>query len=116
MQADRVRAIHEAAPDRHDLSRCSLSALDPAVDGMRSLPTPAHRAAGAAELAAVLADDGMVAAFRTALAGADFDDAGRTGPQRQDVPGIVGNDAYVLNGDAVLVENSERGEAVDDQH
>jgi hypothetical protein len=28
----------------------------------------------------------------------------------------VGNDAYVLNGDAVLVENSERGEAVDDQH
>ena len=44
------------------------------------LPTPPHRAAGAAEIAAVLADDGMVAAFRAALAGADVDDAGGAGP------------------------------------
>ena len=81
----------------------------------KRLPTPAHRPAGAAEIAAVLADDGMVAAFRAALAGADVDDAGGAGPQRQHVLGIVGDDAHILHDDAVLVENSEQGEAVDDQ-
>ena len=66
----------------------------------KRLPTPAHRPAGAAEIAAVLADDGMVAG---------------AGPQRQHVLGIVGDDAHILHDDAVLVENSEQGEAVDDQ-
>lgn len=72
------------------------------------------RAANAAEVAAVLADDGVVAAFGAAFGGADLDDAGGTGPQRQHVLGIVGDDAYILHDDAVLVENSEQGEAVDD--
>ena len=80
------------------------------------LPTSPHRAASAAEIAAVLADDGMVAAFGAALAGADVDDAGGAGPQRQHVLGIVGDDAHVLHGDAVLVENPQQSEAVDDQH
>ena len=73
------------------------------------------RAANAAEVAAVLADDGVVAAFGAALAGADVDYADSAGPQRQDVPGIVGDDAHVHHVDAVLVENSEQGEEVDDQ-
>ena len=34
-------------------------------------------------------------------------DAGRTGPQRQHVPGIVGDYANVLHGDPVLVEYPE---------
>ena len=57
----------------------------------------------------------MIAAFGAALAGADIDDAGRTGPERQDTPGIVGDDAHVHHEDAVLVENPQQGEAVDDQ-
>ena len=83
--------------------------------GSIPLPASAYCAAGAAEITAVLADDGMVAAFGAALAGADVDDAGGTGPQRQNVLGIVGNDAHVLHGDAVLVENPQQCEAVNDQ-
>ena len=56
----------------------------------KRLPTPADRPAGAAEIAADLADDAMVSAFGAALAGTDFDDAGRAGPQRQHVLGIEG--------------------------
>ena len=81
----------------------------------KHLPASAHGAAGAAEIAAVLADDGVVSAFGAALAGANVDDANSAGPQRQHVLGIVGDDAHVLHGDAVLFENSEQGEAVDDQ-
>lgn len=58
----------------------------------------------------------MVAAFEAALAGADVKDAGGTGPHRQHVHGIVGDDAHVHHGDAVFVENPQLGEAVDDKH
>ena len=54
----------------------------------------------------------MVAALGAALAGADVDDAGRAGPQRQEVLGVVGDDAHVLHRDAVLVESPEQGEAM----
>ena len=37
-------------------------------------------------------------------------------PQRQLVLVIVGEDAHVLHWDAVFVENTQKGEAVDDQH
>ena len=62
----------------------------------------------------MLADDGVVAAFGAAFAGADVDDAGRAGPQRQHVLGIVGDDAHVLHRDAVLVENTQQDEAADE--
>ena len=88
--------------------RRAISDIPENGSATKRLPTPAHRPAGAAEIAAVFADDGMVA-------GADIDDAGGAGPQRQHVLGIVGDDAHILHDDAVLVENSEQGEAVDDQ-
>ena len=81
-KADQPRPLH-AMPMAGMIAmlwRRAISDFPENGSATKRLPIPAHRPASAAEIADVLADDGVVAAFGAAFAGADVDDAGCAGP------------------------------------